>query len=85
MTGVLIIDERRYTMKIKGIHIQYDPTKEPIRRFTVKWDLEGEQPPSVKKLVELVLSARTFILKTIWWLLLVFVGFGRTEFDRNKG
>ncbi|KKS96823.1 hypothetical protein A3B05_00955 [Candidatus Giovannonibacteria bacterium RIFCSPLOWO2_01_FULL_43_160] len=71
-------------MNIKGISITYDPVKEPIKRFTVKWDLEGEHPPSVEKLVEFVLGARKFIAKAIWWLFLVFVGFGRSEFDRNK-
>lgn len=70
-------------MKIKGVHIKYDPKKEPIRRFTVEWDLDGEHPP-VEKLVEFVLDARKFIVKTIWWLLLILVGFGRSEFDRNK-
>ncbi|MDP3935202.1 MAG: hypothetical protein Q8Q46_03245 [Candidatus Giovannonibacteria bacterium] len=70
-------------MKIKEICVKYDPVKAPIRKFVVKLVLVSEHPPSVEKLVELV-SARLLIAKAIWWLLLAFLGFGRSELDYNK-
>lgn len=68
-------------MKIKGIHIKYNPVKEPIRKFIVSLELSSGHPHSADEVFEI---AKPIMWRAIGWLLLSIIGFGKPELDYNQ-